>query len=190
MRLAQWLVSNSAGGMCPISPWSRLWVQQSMYSATAISTSPTDFQPPLGRTNEKDHAGSHHLARDHPGPRRRPRPVPDVGDNEVRVVVGSLVAATNRGLTSGFSSPSTGALGDRVRPRPRRRRVGGSTTCGSRDPWAYVEWVQVGLGAACASRAGRLTLNSWPDVSRSPDHARSASMSSSPTLTDGTTCSS
>lgn len=46
--LAQWLASISVGGIGPISPRSRLWLNQSTYSATAISTA-TDFQPPLGR---------------------------------------------------------------------------------------------------------------------------------------------
>jgi hypothetical protein len=45
----QQLASNSAGGTSPISPWTRLWLNQSTYSATAILTSPTDFQPPWGR---------------------------------------------------------------------------------------------------------------------------------------------
>ena len=47
--VSQYEVSYSAGGTRPISPWSRRWLYQSTYSATAISTSVTFFQPPLGR---------------------------------------------------------------------------------------------------------------------------------------------
>jgi hypothetical protein len=35
----------------PISPWSRRWLNQSMYSATAISRSSMLFQGPLLRTS-------------------------------------------------------------------------------------------------------------------------------------------
>ncbi len=43
VEAAQWSVSNSAGGISPISPWSRRWLNQSVYSATwrAVMASPS-----------------------------------------------------------------------------------------------------------------------------------------------------
>ncbi|OLT32040.1 hypothetical protein BJF82_08550 [Kytococcus sp. CUA-901] len=45
------MFSFSAGGTMPISPWSRWWLNQSMYSAVAISRSSMPRQGPWLRTS-------------------------------------------------------------------------------------------------------------------------------------------